>query len=87
MKVLKLEDFKEDYMEVFLKKELFIVEKTHHPNIVRIFEIFNDEKNFYVVQEIMRGGEMEDNLYSLRLDKNNKLKEKFEEAHCIAIVE
>lgn len=38
---------------------MFILDNTDHPNIVRVFDIFEDKVNFCVVQEIMRGGDLE----------------------------
>lgn len=34
-----------------------------HPNLCKILEIYEDEKNFYVVSEIVKGGDMIDNIY------------------------
>ena len=31
---------------------------TDHPNIVRVFDLLEDEANYYVVSEIVEGGEL-----------------------------
>jgi serine/threonine protein kinase len=42
----------------FLASELKILMETSHPNIVRVFDVTQDEKNFYIVQEVMKGGDL-----------------------------
>jgi len=41
--------------EKFLN-EIEILKNLDHPNILRIFEVFNDEKRYYIVTEICTGG-------------------------------
>ncbi len=38
--------------------ELSVLQKTDHPNVTRVFEILEDNKNFYVVMELMTGGDL-----------------------------
>lgn len=45
-----------------LKNELVILPKAEHPNIVTIFEIFQDQSNYYVVQELMQGGNLKEQI-------------------------
>jgi serine/threonine protein kinase len=49
LKVLRKQDFAEGYSNILLKSELFILEKTFHPNIVRIVDVFYDGNYFYIV--------------------------------------
>ena len=48
------------------KNEFEVLEETTHPNITRIFELMEDEKNYYIVMEVVTGGNL--------LDKIGKLK-------------
>jgi serine/threonine protein kinase len=69
-------------MSILLKSELLILEKTHHPNIVRLFDLFYDDYCFYLVQALCLGGELEDEKDVLRLDDKMKYRPKFQEKHC-----
>jgi len=41
-----------------LKRELVILKKIDHPNIVRFYETYQDEKYVYFVMELCTGGEL-----------------------------
>jgi calcium-dependent protein kinase len=38
--------------------EIEILKKISHPNIISIYEIFEDSKNFYIMSELLEGGEL-----------------------------
>ena len=40
------------------KTEIKILEVLDHPNILRLFEVIEDEKNFYLIMEFCTGGEL-----------------------------
>ena len=40
------------------KNELEIVEEISHAHIVRVFELMEDQENYYIIQELMRGGDL-----------------------------
>ena len=42
--------------------ELSILKKTAHPKIMTVIEILHDDENFYIVSEILEGGELFDRL-------------------------
>ena len=45
-----------------LRKEVDILSKLSHPNIMQIYEVYNDETNFYIVSELCAGGELFDTI-------------------------
>mmetsp|Transcript_9354 Transcript_9354/g.20426 ORF Transcript_9354/g.20426 Transcript_9354/m.20426 type:complete len:357 (-) Transcript_9354:319-1389(-) len=45
-----------------LKVEVKILRNCNHPNIIRFFGMFEDDKTFYIVTELVRGGEMFDRI-------------------------
>ena len=40
------------------KNEFEVVEETPHPHITRVFELMEDDMNFYIVTELMTGGDL-----------------------------
>ena len=54
----------------YFETEIKILSLLDHPNIVRLFEVFEDEKNFYLIMELCHGGNL------LSRMKNNRYKEK-----------
>ena len=39
-----------------------ILKKIDHPNILKLYEIFEDSKNYYLVTEYCKGGELFDEI-------------------------
>ena len=54
IKVIKKGD--QDEQTFFL--EVNILSNLTHPNIMQIYEFYDDEKNFYIVSEVCSGGEL-----------------------------
>ena len=51
---------KEDQDAEMLALEVDILSKLSHPNIMQIYEFYQDSKNFYIVSELCSGGELFD---------------------------
>ena len=75
MKVVKKDtiNYQDDNHE-FLK-EIEILSILDHPNIIKIYEYYVDEINYYVVSELARGGELYEQIYTLKnySEKNTAL--------------
>jgi len=56
---------------------MFVLEKTTHPHITKIYEILEDESNFYVVMELLSGGSLLDKII---------VASKFNEDHACMII-
>ena len=60
MKVIKKESINyQDDERVFLK-EIEILKKIEHPSIIKIYEYYTDDVNFYIITEYIGGGELYD---------------------------
>lgn len=46
-------------------KEIEMLATLDHPSIIKVYEYFEDEENYYVVEELATGGELYDQLYKL----------------------
>ena len=51
---------KEDEKQMFA--EVDVLKSLDHPNIVKLFEFYQDNKNYYLITEFLEGGELFDNL-------------------------
>lgn len=41
-----------------LQNEIDILKQVDHPNIVKLYDVYEDEKHFFLVMELMTGGEV-----------------------------
>ena len=58
-----------------LANEISILKKVDHPNIIKLYEIFEDEKNIYLIMEKCNGGELFDKI-THHIRKKEMFKEK-----------
>ena len=58
-----------------LANEISILKKVDHPNIIKLYEIFEDEKNIYLIMEKCNGGELFDKI-THHIHKKEMYKEK-----------
>eukprot|EP01069_Polyplicarium_translucidae_P011040 Polyplicarium_translucidae@DN3451_c0_g1_i1.p1 len=45
-----------------LLEEVAVVKQLDHPNIMKLYEFFEDKRNFYLVMEVYKGGELFDEI-------------------------
>ena len=57
VKIISKQDMTEDDL-YYILNEIDILSKIDHPNIVRFFELFDDEDSLYLVFENMKGGDV-----------------------------
>ena len=66
MKVITKNDEMDDE---YIKNELDILKKLSHPNIVRIYEFYESENNYYLINEFCNGGELYNYINKSKLDE------------------
>jgi serine/threonine protein kinase len=49
---------KNEYYSELMDNELKILEEVDHPNITKVLELLEDKLNFYVVMELITGGDL-----------------------------
>ena len=49
------------------KNELQILEDTVHPHITRVFELLEDQRCYYIIMELIAGGNLFDKIKSMRV--------------------
>lgn len=59
IKIIQLKEMSEEDMG-YLYTEVQIMSQLEHPNIVRLLEVFEDKDYFYMVMELMKGGDLAD---------------------------
>jgi hypothetical protein len=68
-------------MQGFLR-ETEILREISHPNIIRIFDMFEDETSYYMVTELCLGGD----LFS-KIEEMSDKQKSFSEKQCAFIIE
>jgi len=61
VKILKKKKLEEQSKKL-LEREIAIMSKLHHPNIVELIEAFDTPKNTYLILELVTGGELFDEI-------------------------
>ena len=56
LKVIKKSRYKSTAEIKMIKNEISIMKVVDHPSIVNLYEFFEDDENFYIIQEFCSGG-------------------------------
>jgi len=60
--VKKITKKEEDVDVDLLKREIYIMKKLNHPNVLKLYEVFEDEEYFWLVLELVDGSELFDKI-------------------------
>ena len=52
-----------DVYKDLMRNELEVLEATNHPHITRVFELMEDQRNYYIIMELITGGNLLDMVY------------------------
>ncbi|KRX05936.1 Protein kinase-like domain [Pseudocohnilembus persalinus] len=64
--------------QMALETEVEIMSAVDHPNIVKLFQVYDDKKYFYMILELMTGGELFDRI----IDKEQYTEQEAQESIC-----
>lgn len=56
LKILKKSNYPNASELAQLRNEINVMKMVDHPNIVKLFEFYEDDKNFFIVTEFVEGG-------------------------------
>ena len=65
MKIIKKGDVSKEYVKSLIS-EIDILKKLDHPNIVKIYEFYQDKTYFFLITEYIGGGELFERIKKLR---------------------
>ena len=65
MKIIKCKSSSKDH-EKQIKKEIEILKSLDHPNILKVYEFFCNEKTFFIINELCTGGELFDKIIEVK---------------------
>ena len=61
VKLIRKDSMTKEEEESF-KHEISILKRLDHPNILKLYEVFEDTKRYYLVTELCKGGELFDEI-------------------------
>lgn len=59
-KIVNKKKMKKKMAEKYIKSEIKILENIEHPNLVKLVEVQDDDKNYFIVTEFYNGGNLSD---------------------------
>ena len=65
MKIIKKDEVSKEYVQSLLN-EIDNLKQLDHPNIVKIYEFYQDKLNFYLITEYIEGGELFDRITKVK---------------------
>ena len=66
MKVISKKKLKYGFTDEDILQEINVLTKLEHPHIIRIFEFYNYNKNYYIINEFCNEGDLSDKLSKIR---------------------
>jgi len=64
LKIIAKAKYKTEAEIKMIKNEILIMKSVDHPNIVKLFEFFEDEDKIYIITEFCSGGQLYDKIIS-----------------------
>ena len=58
MKVISKSQLKKNYTEELIENEIEVLKNINHPNIIKLYEVYHDDTNYYLINEYCSEGEL-----------------------------
>ena len=58
MKIISKTQLKESYTEELIENEIEVLKNINHPNIIKLYEVYHDNLNYYLINEYCSEGEL-----------------------------
>jgi serine/threonine protein kinase len=58
MKIVNKSLIAHPVLQELMQQELEVLAGVDHPNIMRVYDLIEDQTNFYIITEIITGGEL-----------------------------
>lgn len=65
-----------------LKREIEIMQQVAHPHIIRLYDVYENDKNIFLVTELCTGGELYDRVVDKMLSEEGHFSE-YDAARCV----
>lgn len=66
IKVIRKSSLNNQVFKSLNTNELQVLEETVHPHITRVFELMEDSRNYYVIMELISGGNLFERIRNLQ---------------------
>jgi len=72
IKIINITSLQKEGMEKQMKREISVLKSIQHENVVTMLEVLKSSNHFYIVMELITGGELFDKIVSLKkFDEKN----------------
>lgn len=65
MKIIQIASSSKDQVKL-LSKEINILKELDHPNIIKVYEFYSNQNNFFIINELCTGGELFDKIIEVK---------------------
>ena len=66
MKIIPKNNLIQGCTDEDIEKEINILKKLEHPNIIKLYEFFVDDQNYYLINEFCSDGDLSEKLYEIK---------------------
>ena len=68
MKIIPKNNLKPGFTDKDIIHEITIMKNLDHPHIIKLYEFYIDEENYYLINEFCTEGDLSEKMYKLKQD-------------------